>query len=80
MDITFDFAEKQCRNLIKNIFYKYKEARTLPLYEKKTLLYIEDLYINRMHKNHWGQTLLNEMKTWKVDYSGEDMDTLEDEN
>lgn len=80
MSITLDFTEKQCRNLIKEKFYKYRDSRTLPLYEKKTLLDIEDLYIKRLHKNHWGQTLINEMKKWSIDYSGEDMDALEEEN
>lgn len=80
MAITLDFTEKQCRNLIKEKFYKYRDTRTLPLYEKKTLLDIEDLYIKRMHKNHWGQTLINEMKKWNIDYSGEDMDALEEDN
>lgn len=80
MAISLDFTEKQCRNLIKEKFYKYRDSRTLPLYEKKTLLDIEDLYITRLHKNHWGQTLINEMKKWPVDYTGEDMDALEEEN
>ena len=30
---------------------------------------IEDLYINKLHKNHWGKTLLEEMATWDVDPS-----------
>jgi hypothetical protein len=80
MDISLDFTEKQCRNLIKEKFYKYRDCRTLPLYEKKTLLDIEDLYIMRMHKNHWGQTLIAEMKTWPIDYSGEDMGVSEEED
>ncbi|MPM04291.1 hypothetical protein SDC9_50567 [bioreactor metagenome] len=80
MSITLDFTEKQCRNLIKDKFYKYRSERKLPLYEKKTLLDIEDLYINRMHKNHWCQTLINEMNAWPIDYSGEDMDALEEED
>ena len=77
--ITMEFTEKQCRNIIKNIFYHYKDEKTLPLYEKKTLLDIEELYIDRMHKNHWGQTLINEMKTWATDCSGDEMSVLEEE-
>ena len=79
MDITIDFTEKQCRNIIKNIFYKYKDAKVLPLHEKKTLLDLEDLYINRMHKNHWGKTLLNEMSTWEVDTASSDMQDFDEE-
>ena len=79
LGITIDFTERQCRNIIKNIYYHYKDTRTLPLYEKKTLLDIEELYINRMHKNHWGQTLLSEMKTWGTDCSDDEIETLEED-
>jgi len=77
--ITTDFTERQCRNIIKNIYYRYKGDRTLPLYEKKTLLDIEELYVKRMHKNHWGQTLLNEMKTWGTDCSDDEIEAMEEE-
>lgn len=77
--ITTEFTEKQCRNIIKNIFYHYKENKTLPLYERKTLMDIEELYIDRMHKNHWGQTLINEMKKWDTDCSGDDFEAGEEE-
>lgn len=79
LDITTDFTERQCRNIIKNIYYHYKDSRTLPLYEKKTLLDIEELYINRMHKNHWGQTLLTEMKSWGTDCTDDEIEALEEE-
>lgn len=77
--ITTEFTEKQCRNIIKNIFYHYKDTKTLPLYERKTLMDIEELYIDRMHKNHWGQTLINEMKKWNTDCSGDDFEAGEEE-
>lgn len=77
MAITFDFTEKQCRKEIKNIYYKYRDTKKLPIWEKKSLMDIEDLYINRMQKNHWGQTLINEMKKWDIDCSGEEIDILE---
>ena len=78
MEITTDFTERQCRNIIKNIFYKYKDEKVLPLYEKKTLKDMEELYIKRMRKNHWGQLLIDEMNTWQVDCSSDEMDEIED--
>lgn len=78
MEITTDFTERQCRNIIKNIFYKYKDGKVLPLYEKKTLKDMEDLYIRRMHKNHWGQLLIDEMNSWEVDCSSDDIEEIED--
>lgn len=78
LDITIDFTEKQCRNIIKNIFYKYKDTKVLPLHEKKTLLDMDELYLGRMRKNHWGKTLLGEMSTWDVDTSS-DMQYFDEE-
>lgn len=69
INITLEFTEKQCRSDIKEIFYAYRDSKKLPLYEKKSLMDIEDLYINKLHKNHWGKTLLEEMATWDVDPS-----------
>lgn len=75
--ITTDFTESQCRTTLKEIFYKYKDTRVLPLYEKKTLLDVEELYLERMHKNHWGKTLIDEMNTWEVDVSDTDIHDFE---
>jgi hypothetical protein len=41
----------------------------LPLYEKKTLIMIEDLYINRLKGNSFAELLLDEMRDWEIDYS-----------
>lgn len=67
INITLEFTEAQCRRDIKEIFYKYRNQKLLPMYEKKTLMDIEEFYINKLHKNHWGKTLLEEMATWDVD-------------
>lgn len=67
-DIMMEFTRTQCRTIIKNIFYKYNETKILPLYEKKTLMCVEDLYINKTHGNSFAKLLLDEMSTWTVDY------------
>lgn len=63
-----EFVIAQCRAMIKDKFYQYEHARCLPLYEKKTLMTIKDLYINRMHCNSFASLLLDEMDTWEIDY------------
>ena len=68
-EINLEFTKAQCRNLIKNIFYRYEEVRVLPLYEKKTLIMIEDLYINRLKGNSFAELLLDEMRDWEIDYN-----------
>lgn len=67
-DITMEFARTQCRTIIKNIFYKYDKTKVLPLYEKKTLMSVKDLYVNRLHGNSFAIMMLDEMDGWEVDY------------
>ena len=63
-----EFVITQCRAMIKDKFYQYEHGRVLPLYEKKTLMNIKDLYIDRLHCNSFASLLLDEMETWEVDY------------
>jgi len=67
-EINLEFTRTQCRNIIKNIFYRYNDAKVLPLYEKKTLMNIEELYVKRLHGNSFASLLLDEMREWEVDY------------
>lgn len=76
-DIMTEFARTQCRTIIKNIFYKYNDTKVLPLYEKKTLMCVEDLYINRLHGNSFAKLMLDEMSNWKIDYESSHPDEEE---
>ena len=67
-EINVEFTKTQCRNIIKNIFYKYCDTKVLPLYEKKTLMSVEELYINRLGGNSFAALLLEEMSHWTIDY------------
>ncbi len=68
-DITVDFTREQIRGIIKDMFYTYYDDKTLPLYEHKWLLKLEDLYVNRLHSNSFIKELIEEMKKWPVDYT-----------
>lgn len=67
-NIMMEFVISQCRSLIKDKFYQYEHCKVLPLYEKKTLMNIKELYIDRLHCNSFASLLLSEMETWEVDY------------
>jgi len=67
-EINLEFTKEQCRNIIKGIFYRYSDTQTLPLYEKKALKSVEDLYVNRLNGNSYAALLLDEMKDWEIDY------------
>ena len=72
LDATIAYTTEACRGEIKNMFYKYIENKTLPYYEKMHMLQIEDIYVNKLQKNHYTKGLIEEMKTWSVDYTGVD--------
>ena len=72
LDATVAYTTEECRGEIKNMFYRYMENKTLPYYEKMHMLQIEDIYVNKLQKNHYTKGLIEEMKTWSVDYTGVD--------
>ena len=72
LDATVAYTTEACRSEIKNMFYKYMDNKTLPYYEKMHMLQIEDIYVNKLQKNHYTKGLIEEMKTWSVDYTGVD--------
>ena len=72
LDATVAYTTEACRGEIKNMFYKYIENKTLPYYEKMHMLQIEDIYVDKLQKNHYTKGLIEEMKTWSVDYTGVD--------
>ena len=60
LDATVAYTTEACRGEIKNMFYKYIENKPLPY------------YVNKLQKNHYTKGLIEEMKTWSVDYTGVD--------
>lgn len=69
-EATVTYTIESCRGEIKDIFYKYLAEKSLPLYEYKHLLKLEDIYIGKFHKNHYTKGLIDEMKKWSIDYTG----------
>lgn len=76
LSITLDATVRSLRLEIKDIYTKYKDTKILPIYEKKAILDIQELYIDKLHQNHWGKTLLDEMMTWEVDPKTTDVMTF----
>ena len=72
LDATVAYTTEACRGEIKNMFYRYMDNKTLPYYEKMHMLQIEDIYVNKLQKNHYTKGLIDEMKMWSVDYTGVD--------
>lgn len=76
LSVTTDATVRSLRLEIKDIYNHYKDTKVLPIYEKKAVLDLQDLYIEKLHQNHWGKTLLDEMMTWEVDPNTTDVMTF----
>lgn len=66
-DAICQVLKNQCREAIKNIYYRYKNEAVIPLYERKTADEAYNLYSNIFHGNSWAETLHNEIVQWKID-------------
>ncbi len=75
MYLIKDASKQQCRNIIKNIYYKYISTKVIPIYERKTADSIYDLYHNGFKGNSYITLLYDQIVTWEVDASER---TLED--
>lgn len=73
-DIAMEFTRTQCRTVVKDMFYKYFDVKSLPLYEYKTLLTVEELYIKKCKGNSYASELIKIMKTWEIDYTKSQID------
>ena len=69
MEAQKEFSIDQCRNVIKDIFYKYCDAKKIPLYEFKVATSTFSTYSERFHANHYIALLYNEMQKWDIDYT-----------
>jgi hypothetical protein len=69
MEVQKDFSRDQCRNIIKDIFYRYCETKKIPLYELKVATDAFNTYSQKLHANHYTALLYNEIEKWEVDYT-----------
>ena len=54
-------AKQQCRNVIKNIYYKYQDTRQIPEYDMKTLIKTYDIYMKLGAENTYASYLYTQM-------------------
>lgn len=69
MEVQKDFARDQCRNAIKDIFYRYCDIKKIPLYEYKVAENTFDTYSNKLKGNHYIALLWGEIQKWEIDYT-----------
>jgi hypothetical protein len=71
INVQKDFAKDQCRNTIKDIFYRYCDSKRIPLYELKIAKATFETYSNpkKLNSNSYISLLFNEMLKWDIDYT-----------
>lgn len=65
--IDEDFNAEICRNIIKDIYYKYNKTQKIPLYERKMADSLYKIYSEQFHQNSYGQLLYQEICKWEID-------------
>ena len=66
-DVVEDFNAEICRNVIKDIYYKYSKTQKIPLYERKMVDSLYKIYSEQFHQNSYGQLLYQEICKWEID-------------
>lgn len=52
------------RNTITHIYFKYKDQKKIPHYEKENLVSLYERY-EQLHGNHYVKMIMEEMKDWE---------------
>lgn len=52
------------RNTITHIYFKYKDQKKIPHYEKENVISLYERYEN-LHGNHYIKMIMEEMKDWE---------------
>lgn len=58
---------QQCRDTIKNIYYKYQHNKRIPLYERKTADKVWAIYNGKFEQNTYAKLLYGEICKWEID-------------
>ena len=66
-DVVENFNAEVCRNVIKDIYYKYNKTQKIPLYERKMADSLYKIYSEQFHQNSYGQLLYHEICKWEID-------------
>lgn len=66
-DVVEDFNAEICRQVIKDIYYKYNKTQKIPLYERKMADSFYKIYSEQFHQNSYGQLLYQEICKWEID-------------
>ena len=55
-----------CRETIKEIYYRYYKEKRIPYYERKVVDNVYHVYHEDFHENTWITTLYNQIQNWEI--------------
>jgi hypothetical protein len=67
VEVGEEFTKQQCRNILKDIYYKYQKDKKIPLYQRKTADLTYELYTNKYNGNSYATLLYKEICKWEID-------------
>lgn len=67
LDILEESSRQECRETIKNIYYRYNGIKKIPLYERKTADKTFELYHELLKGNSYIILLYSEICKWEID-------------
>lgn len=62
-----EVSRQQCRNTLKNIYYKYQAQKKIPLYERKSADKTYEIYVKQLKGNSYATLLYQEICKWEID-------------
>ena len=62
-----ELSKQQCRDVIKDLFYRYKDSQKIPLYERKTADKTYKIYKDVFDGNSYAALLYEEICKWEID-------------
>lgn len=69
-----EVSMQQCRNTIKNVYYKYYKVKKIPLYERKTVDKTYRIYTEVFHGNSYASLLYKEICKWEIEADSQDLE------
>ena len=67
LDILEESSRQECRDTIKDIYYRYNNTKKIPLYERKTADKTYELYHDLLKGNSYIMLLYAEICKWEID-------------
>lgn len=62
-----EVLKQNCRNTLKDIYYKYQRDKRIPLYERKTADHVYKIYNETYKGNSYAALLYGEICKWDID-------------